>query len=87
MMEWQNKAMWMVASALLVVVVLSYVFQHEHLFLLGAAGGLMSRMARSLFRQDVPTDYGASWTTLFLSPILGAIAAWFGIAMIDSTSN
>jgi hypothetical protein len=58
------------------------VFHHEELFLVGAAGGLMSRMARALFREDVPSDYGASWTTLFLSPLLGAISAWFGIATI-----
>ena len=84
LMEWQNKAMWMTNVALLVIAVMSIVFGHEELFLVGAAGGLMSRMARALFREDVPTDYGASWTTLFLSPLLGAIAAWFGILLIVS---
>ena len=82
LMEWHNKAMWMVYLSLLLIAVLAFVLQHEVLFLLGAAGGLMSRMARSLFRADVPSDYGASWTTLFLSPLLGAISAWFGIALI-----
>jgi hypothetical protein len=42
----------------------------------------MSRMARALHREDVPNDYGASWTTLFLSPLLGAISAWFGIVVV-----
>ncbi|MGE3469575.1 MAG: carboxypeptidase-like regulatory domain-containing protein [Vicinamibacterales bacterium] len=82
LMEWHNKAMWMVYLALLVIMVVGLVFHHEELFLVGAAGGLMSRMARSLFREDVPSDYGASWTTLFLSPLLGAISSWFGIAHI-----
>jgi hypothetical protein len=74
--------MWLVVVALTAIVLLSLVFHREQLFLIGAIGGLMSRMTRSLFREDVPTDYGASWTTLFLSPLLGAIAAWFGIAAV-----
>ena len=82
LMEWHNKAMWLVYLSLLVIVVIAIGFRHEELFLIGAAGGLMSRMARSLFREDVPSDYGASWTTLFLSPLLGAISAWFGVALI-----
>ena len=83
LMEWHNKAMFMVTLALMVVVALTLMFGQLQLFLLGAVGGLMSRMMRSLHREDLPTDYGASWTTLFLSPLLGAIAAWFGIAAID----
>jgi hypothetical protein len=74
--------MWLVCLSLLAIIVLSVVFRHEELFIIGAVGGLMSRMARSLFREDVPTDYGASWTTLFLSPLLGAISAWVGIAVL-----
>ncbi len=82
LMEWHNKAMWLVYLSLLVILVVGVAFHHEELFLIGAAGGLMSRMARALFREDVPNDYGASWTTLFLSPLLGAISAWFGVALI-----
>lgn len=44
-------------------------------------GGLLSRLSRSLNRKDVPTDYGASWTTLFLSPVAGALGAWSGILL------
>lgn len=51
------------------------------LFLVGAIGGLLSRLSRSLERNDVPTDYGASWTTLFLSPVAGALGAWAGILL------
>lgn len=82
LMEWHNRAMWLVYLSLLVIAVIAIGFRHEELFLIGAAGGLMSRMARTLFREDVPSDYGASWTTLFLSPLLGAISAWFGVALI-----
>jgi hypothetical protein len=82
LMEWTNKSMWLVYLSLIVIAMVSAVFRHSELFLLGAAGGLMSRMARSLHREDVPNDYGASWTTLFLSPLLGAISAWFGITLM-----
>lgn len=82
LMEWQNKAMFLVYLSLLAVGALGLVFRHEELFLIGAVGGLMSRMTRSLFREDVPSDYGASWTTLFLSPLLGAMSAWIGITLI-----
>ena len=82
LMEWHNKAMFLVYLSLLGIATLGIVFHHEELFLIGAVGGLMSRMARSLFRANVPNDYGASWTTLFLSPLLGAISAWIGITLI-----
>ena len=82
LMEWHNKAMFLVYLSLVAIGVLGLVFQHEELFLVGAVGGLMSRMTRSLFREDVPNDYGASWTTLFLSPLLGALSAWVGITLI-----
>ena len=42
----------------------------------------MSRLMRSLSRADVPTDYGASWSTLFLSPVVGALAGWAGILLV-----
>lgn len=82
LMEWHNKAMFLVYLSLLSIATLAIVLHHEELFLIGAVGGLMSRMARSLFRENVPNDYGASWTTLFLSPLLGAISAWIGITLI-----
>jgi hypothetical protein len=40
-----------------------------------------------LKRADVPTDYGASWSTLFLSPVLGALTGWFGVLLIHFASE
>ena len=66
---WQNKASWLVGCGLFTIVVLTFTIPHHSvLFVVGAAGGLISRMSRSLNRKDVPTDYGASWTTLFSAP-------------------
>ena len=82
LMEWQNKASWLIFAAIVLMGFLVAAAGHAVLLLAGAAGGFLSRLMRALRREDVPLDYGASWTTLFLSPILGALAGWFGIAII-----
>lgn len=79
---WQNKTVWLVGCSLLLIVALAATLQHALLFLVGALGGLLSRLMRSLSRGDVPTDYGASWSTLFLSPVVGALAGWSGILLV-----
>jgi len=84
LVSWQNKTSWLVGCGLVLIVVLTGAFSAQSvLFLVGGAGGLISRMSRSLDRKDVPTDYGASWTYLFLSPIAGALGAWAGILLSD----
>jgi hypothetical protein len=84
---WQTKAVWLAGVGCTLVVVLSYAVGNPVLFIVGAAGGYLSRLARTLKRADVPTDYGASWTTLFLSPIVGALSGWFGILLIVLLSD
>lgn len=84
LLSWQNKAAWLVAIGLLLIVVLcGWDPVHSVFFLFGAVGGLLSRLSRSLDRKDVPTDYGASWTTLFLSPVAGALGAWSGVVVSE----
>jgi hypothetical protein len=82
LVSWQNKTVWLVGCSLLLIIALAATLQHGILFLVGATGGLMSRLTRSLSRDDVPTDYGASWSTLFLSPLIGALAGWSGILLV-----
>ena len=81
LVSWQNKTAWLVGCGLLLIIALSGALNHSVFFLLGATGGLLSRLSRSLERKDVPTDYGASWTTLFLSPVAGALGGWTGILL------
>jgi hypothetical protein len=91
LMEWQNKAGWLMLAAMIIITFLTLAAGKPVLFLAGAAGGFVSRLMRALRREDIPLDYGASWATLFLSPMFGAFAGWFGIALIvlgtDSSVN
>lgn len=81
LVAWHNKTMWLTTSGLVLIVALAAALGNGPLFLLGATGGLLSRLSRTLYRQDVQTDYGASWTTLFLSPVVGAITGWAGVLL------
>jgi hypothetical protein len=87
LMEWHNKASWLVLACLVMIVFLAAEAGHAVLFLAGAAGGFLSRLMRAIRREEMPLDYGASWTTLFLSPLLGALVAWFGIAIISLATH
>jgi hypothetical protein len=80
--SWQNKAFWLTTVGVGLILSVGLAEGHPSLFLAGAVGGFLSRLTRELKRADVPNDYGASWSTLFLSPVAGAIAGWFGIALI-----
>ena len=82
LVSWHNKTVWLLLCALTLILVLSVVQKNSVFFILGAAGGLLSRLTRTLYRENVPTDYGASWTTLFLSPAVGALMGWCGILLI-----
>jgi hypothetical protein len=81
-MSWQNKTVWLIGCGLLFILSLTAALQHGVLLLVGGVGGLLSRLSRSLQRADVPTDYGASWTTLFLSPVVGALMGWSGVLLV-----
>jgi len=79
---WQNKAMWLVGCGVLLIVTLTAVLPNGVYFAVGATAGFLSRLMRQLKQPDVPSDYGASWATLFLSPVLGAICGWSGVLVI-----
>ena len=79
---WQNKSFWLTLVGVTLIFAVGITERHTSLFLAGAVGGFLSRLTRELKRADVATDYGASWSTLFLSPVAGAISGWFGVALI-----
>ena len=57
---------------------------YQDILLAGAVGGILSRLQRELLRRDVPSDYGLSWSVLFLSPVSGALSAWAGLLLLQT---
>jgi hypothetical protein len=80
--SWHNKMMWLVGCALLFMFALAVTLGNAVLLLLGAVGGLLSRLTRTTAASEVSNDYGATWGSLFLSPLTGALAAWGGILLV-----
>lgn len=80
--SWHNKMMWLVGCALLFMFALAVSLGNAVLLLLGAVGGLLSRLTRTATAAEVANDYGATWGSLFLSPLTGALSAWGGILLI-----
>jgi hypothetical protein len=83
LMTWHNKTTWLMSCGLLLMAAIGLTLPNAIFFLVGAAGGLLSRLSRTLVRDDVPHDYGVSWVPLFLSPVMGALSAWAGILVLD----
>jgi hypothetical protein len=80
--SWHNKMIWLVGCALLFMFALAVTLGNAVLLLLGAVGGLLSRLTRITAASEVSNDYGATWGSLFLSPLTGALSAWGGILLI-----
>jgi beta-lactamase superfamily II metal-dependent hydrolase len=82
-----SKALWLTILALALVSALGVLFDREAYFLLGATGALISRLTRVLRRQPKASDYGASWSTLILSPAAGALAGWVGVLVASALAG
>jgi hypothetical protein len=79
----QNKVTWLVFVGLAIMAAL--VSQgYQDLLMAGAVGGILSRLQRELQRRDVPSDYGLSWSVLFLSPVTGALSGWAGLLLLQA---
>ena len=89
MIGWHNKAMWMTTIALLLTTSLAFTVSSPNpkLFLAGAIGGFLSRMMRMLKSSTNTTAAeGEAWVTLFISPLVGALAGWTGVLLIIVTN-
>ena len=80
--DWQNKAMWLVMVGLSILLMLGLGIGNAILLILGAVGGLLARMQKVLERKNIGFDYGMSWSTLFLSPLVGALTGWAGVILV-----
>lgn len=81
------KAVWLAVVALALVAALGSLFDRETYFLLGAAGGLISRLSRVLRRRPDAGDYGASWSTMLLAPAAGALMGWLAVLLVNVLTN
>jgi hypothetical protein len=79
----QNKVTWLVFVGLAIMAAL-VTQAYQDILLAGAVGGTLSRLQRELLRRDVPSDYGLSWSVLFLSPVSGALSAWAGLLLLQT---
>ncbi|HEC18221.1 MAG TPA: hypothetical protein ENI97_02645 [Gammaproteobacteria bacterium] len=80
--NWQNRATWLVFVSLFILVVAGITNGNTVLFVVGAIGGLLSRMRKVLIGKKHAFDYGASWSTLFLAPVVGALTGWSGVLLV-----
>jgi hypothetical protein len=80
--SWHNKMIWLVGCALLFIFALAVTLGNAVLLLLGAVGGLLSRLTRTTAAADAENNFGPTWGSLFLSPLTGALSAWGGILLI-----
>lgn len=78
-----NRAFWLIVTGLMFVIAI-ILLDPDLVPVLGAGavGGLASRIMLIQFSKSIPTDYGAMWAPLFLSPVLGALLAWLGMLLI-----
>ena len=80
--SWQNKAFTLLFLGSCVLMTIAASTGNALLMVTGLAGGLVSRLLRGARGAEIPSDYGANWTTLILSPIYGAFAGWFGVLIL-----
>jgi hypothetical protein len=86
--SWNNRVMWLSMTGLLLGVFIAVLVPSMSLFvLLGALGGFLSRLTRTLTMETDPTNYEGYWILLFLSPVSGALAGWGGVLLIQFLIN
>ncbi len=80
--NWQNKACYLIGITILLVL---FIFSTENsiLFHFGMIGGLLAKLRRVINRSNISSDYGVSWATLFLTPLVGGITGWMSILILD----
>lgn len=82
--SWNNRVMWLSITGLLLGVIIAVLVPSMSLFvLLGALGGFLSRLTRTLTMEKDPSNYEGYWILLFLSPVSGALAGWGGVLLIE----
>lgn len=79
--DWQNKAVWLVFVTSIILFLVAVTQINDMLLLLGAVGGLLARLRKTLTTKKLGFDYGVSWSILFLAPVVGALTGWVGVLL------
>lgn len=83
LLTWHRKSLWLGMATLLLVLLLALAAGNHLLFLMGAFGGLLSRIRLAVTNGGLGESRDLHWTSLLLSPLLGALAAWGGLLLIS----
>ncbi|MGH9166172.1 MAG: cell wall-binding repeat-containing protein, partial [Acidimicrobiales bacterium] len=84
---WDQKARGLTIGGVVLAGLVAVAFGRESLILVGAVGGVVSRLVRVLRRRPQASDYGASWSVLALAPVLGGLAGWAGTLVLHLLSR
>lgn len=81
-LAFHRKTFWLMTTAFLVTLAVAAVLGGAVLLLVGALGAVVSRLFLLVRSREVPRDYATLWTTLLLSPFVGALAAYGGLLLV-----
>jgi hypothetical protein len=86
-MTFHRKLLWIIITGILLAVSLATFLGNAQFLLLGAVGAFLSRLYIAIKAEDVPRHYGVYWTTLMLGPIVGALAAYAGLLVLQMLND
>ncbi len=82
-----RKAAWLVSSGVFLVIVVAWTLGSPLVMAAGALGAFVSRLLRFVTRDDASGDERLlnrlPWTALMAGPVLGALAAYGGVLLIE----
>ena len=82
-LTFHRKLFWIIVTGVILSVSLAAFFGNAEFLLLGAVGAFLSRLYVAIKAEDVPRHYAVYWTTLMLGPIVGALAAYAGLLVLQ----
>lgn len=82
-----TRASWLAYAGTTLTAIVAVALDRGALILLGAVGGVLSRLARVLRRRPLPTDYGAAWGSLILAPVSGGLAGLAAVLVLGALND
>ena len=86
-MTFHRKLLWIIMTGILLAVSLATFLGNAQILLLGVVGAFLSRLYIAIKAEGVPRHYAVYWTTLMLGPIVGALAAYAGLLVLQMLND